>query len=212
MKYVLGWSWRTGTKASRKRPKDWQAKGLLAFLRMVKNINHYRIKSPRMIVNADQTGVSLLPTGKKTWEVRGSDQVNTPNHDEKRQYTMVVASSCGGDILPVQSVWGGTTNMSLPKANAPRRDEADLHGFTYAHGDKRHWSSLDSTKLWVQSTLVKYLDRVRQEEKLPVDSPAILYIDAWPVHTAKSGPDCFIPWMARTYPKIKLVFVPAGCM
>lgn len=147
------------------------------------------------------------------------------------QFTLVVASSCGGDILPFQSVWGGTSDASLPKATASRRAEADALGFTYDHGDTRHWSSLETTKnvstdqqltvtkyntltyssKWVQNTLIKHFDKVRAEENLPPDSPGILYIDAWPVHTAKSSPECFIPWMTRNHPNIKLIFVPAGC-
>lgn len=242
----LGWSYRTATKASRKRPADWEHQGLLAFLRMVKIISQYGGKSARMIVNADQTGISLFPTGNKTWEIRGSKQVITPNHDEKRQvcpltlrshlplinstfqFTVVVASSCAGDILPFQSVWGGSTNASLPKATASRWTEANANGFTYAHGDIRHWSSTETTKevsrsntgtksrltipvQWVGTTLIPYLDRVRAEENLAPDSPAILFIDAWPIHTAKSKPDCFLPWILSTHPEIKIVFVPAGC-
>ncbi|KAF8600646.1 hypothetical protein BDV93DRAFT_447000 [Ceratobasidium sp. AG-I] len=211
LEYQLGWLFHTATKAASKHPKYSKFQGLLTFLRMARLVNQYQVKSPRMIVNADQTGVSLLPTGKKTWEKRGSKQVSTPNHDEKRQYTIVVASSCGGDFLPIQSVWGGSTPASLPKPSAPRRAEADAYGFTYAHGDTRHWSSLGSTKKWVKEHLVPFLVRVRTEEGLPSDSPAILYIDAWSVHTAKSDSNCFIPWMKQHYPEIKLIFVPAGC-
>jgi hypothetical protein len=89
MREQLGWSYRTATKAARKRPADWEAQGLLAFLRMVKTIDQHQVKSPRMIVNADQTGISLLPTGKKTWETIGKDQVSTPNHEEKRQVSIL---------------------------------------------------------------------------------------------------------------------------
>ncbi|KAG8796133.1 hypothetical protein FRC12_004330 [Ceratobasidium sp. 428] len=211
MQHQLGWSYRTSTKAARKRPLDWEALGIKAFLRMVKTISHYGVKSPRMIVNADQTGISLLPTGNKTWDTRGTSQVNTPSHDEKRQFTLVVASSCGGDILPFQSVWGGKENRSLPQPTAPRYEEAKDMGFTYVHGDKRHWSTLGTTKQWVNNDLVNYLTRVRREENLPDDSPAIFYVDAWPVQAGKSDSNCFIPWMAREHPNIKLLFCPAGC-
>lgn len=62
--------------------------------------------------------------------------------------TIVVASSLDGKLLPFQSVWGGSTNASLPSKDAPRRDEADKLGFVYAHGDTRHWhwSSKETTK------------------------------------------------------------------
>ncbi|KAG8702383.1 hypothetical protein FRC09_004765 [Ceratobasidium sp. 395] len=160
MQHQLGWSYRTSTKAARKRPLDWEALGIKAFLRM---------------------------------------------------FTLVVALSCGGDILPFQSVWGGKENRSLPQPTAPRYEEAKDMGFTYVHGDKRHWSTLGTTKQWVNNDLVNYLTRVRHEENLPDDSPAIFYVDAWPVQAGKSDSNCFIPWMAREHPNIKLLFCPAGC-
>lgn len=49
-------------------------------------------------------------------------------------------------MLPIQSVWGGATDESLPACAAPRWKEADDLGFKYAHGDKRHWSSRETTK------------------------------------------------------------------
>ncbi|EUC62934.1 pogo transposable element with KRAB domain protein, putative [Rhizoctonia solani AG-3 Rhs1AP] len=211
MQDQLGWSYRTATKAARKRPNDWEAQGLLAFLRMVKTIDHHRVQSPCIIVNADQTGISLLPTGKKTWDTIGKDQVSSINHDERQQFTLVVASSCGGDILPFQSVWSGKSDASLPKPTASRRAEADQLKFTFTHGDTCQWSSLQTIKEWVETTLMDHYNRVREEEYLPDDSLGILYIDAWPVHTGKSTPDSFIPWMTRNYPWIKLIFVPVGC-
>ena len=60
--------------------------------------------------------------------------------------TVVCAASMSGMFLPIQSVWGGKTAESLPSKKAARRNEADERGFTYAHGDKRHWSSRETTK------------------------------------------------------------------
>jgi len=60
--------------------------------------------------------------------------------------TLVIGSTLGGTILPLQTIWGGKTNTSLPSQEALRRDEADSHGFIYGHGDKHHWSSLVTTK------------------------------------------------------------------
>lgn len=173
LRELLGWAFRMGTQPGRNRPDDWEDRCILTFLRLSRSTLRYNIKSPRMIVNADQTGISLFPVGNKTWEVRGSKQVPTYNHDEKRQvrtcehsqscvltrhlqYTLVVASSNGGDILPFQSVWGGSTPASLPSQKALRREEADREGFTYAHGDTRHWSSLETTKA-VSSYLVSQI-------------------------------------------------------
>ncbi|KZV94454.1 hypothetical protein EXIGLDRAFT_611678, partial [Exidia glandulosa HHB12029] len=94
----------------------------------------------------DQAGFCLLPTGRKTWAERGASQVTVHGHEEKRQMTMVVASSCNGDMLPFQTVWGGSTSESLPSPLAEKWEEAQALGFKHTHGDTRHWSSRDSTK------------------------------------------------------------------
>ncbi|KAH9855110.1 hypothetical protein C2E23DRAFT_724537 [Lenzites betulinus] len=208
---VLNWSSRKGTRAARKVPPNGAELCELSFLRMVFAIALHRVK-PSMIVNPDQAGVLLMPSGKQTYEVKGSADVSVHAHDEKRQMTVVVASSLDGKLLPFQSVWGGTTDTSLPARSAPRRAEADALGFVYAHGDTRHWSSRETTKKWVLEVLDPFLARQRAEDpELNTDSKAILLLDVWPVHIAKSSPDDFLPWMKITHPNIIVIFVPGGC-
>ena len=62
------------------------------------------------------------------------------------QTTLVIGSTPGGTILPLQTIWGGKTDVSLPSHQALRRTEANENGFTYGNGDKLHWSSLATTK------------------------------------------------------------------
>ncbi|OSC97296.1 hypothetical protein PYCCODRAFT_1377428 [Trametes coccinea BRFM310] len=208
---VMQWSSRKGTRAARKVPPNSAELCELAFLRLVFAIALHGIK-PSMIINADQAGILLMPSGKQTYEVRGSKDVTVHAHDEKRQMTVVVASSLDGQMLPFQSVWGGSTEASLPSKQAPRRDEADQLGFTYAHGDTRHWSSKETTKKWVIEILIPFLDAQREKDPaLNGDSKAILLIDVWPVHIAKKSPDDFLPWMKATYKNIIVIFIPGGC-
>ncbi|OSD06981.1 hypothetical protein PYCCODRAFT_1359876 [Trametes coccinea BRFM310] len=211
---VLNWSSRKSTQTARKVPQNGADLCELAFLRLVFAIRFHRIK-PSMIVNADQTGVLLMPSGKQTYEVKGSKDVIVHAHDEKRQMTVVVASSSDGKILPFQSVWGGSTEASLPAKDAPRRGEADRLGFVYAHGDTRHWSSKETTKKWVLEVLDPFLERRRAEDPELREDPdwkAILFIDVWPIHIAKKLPDDFLPWMKATHSHIIVIFVPGGCI
>jgi hypothetical protein len=156
---VLSWSFRTVTKAGQKRPNDWEDRCLLTFLRLSRSVLRYNIKSPRMIVNADQTGISLFPLGNKTWEVRGSKQVPAQNHDEKRQvripnyhvhilisylqYTLVVASSNGG-ISCRSSRFGVAPDpaaFQVRKRHAGRRQiSKGLHMRMATHATGAHWT------------------------------------------------------------------------
>ncbi|TFK78242.1 hypothetical protein K466DRAFT_441015, partial [Polyporus arcularius HHB13444] len=141
----LHWTLRKSTQAARKVPKNANELCRAMMAQITFAINFYRIH-PDMIVNADQTGISLFPTGKYTYELKGAKDVSIVGHDEKRQTTVVVASSMSGNMLPFQSVWGGKTAESLPAEEAPRHAEADKLGFTYGHGDTRHWSFRETTK------------------------------------------------------------------
>ncbi|EJD36108.1 hypothetical protein AURDEDRAFT_74619 [Auricularia subglabra TFB-10046 SS5] len=211
LQYVLNWSYRSAMRAAQKLPTEWEILCEETHGCIVYTIKINGVRTAALVVNADQAGQGLMPTGKKTWAERGARQVSTHGHGEKRQMTLVVASACNGQMLPFQSVWGGVSADSLPSPRAPRWEEAKKLGFTFAHGDKRHWSSRASTKAWVKDILLPYHARVCQENGYPEDEPMILLLDVWPVHIAKSSPDDFLPWLQRTYPWIHPIFIPGGC-
>lgn len=94
----------------------------------------------------DQTGVYLVPGNNVTYNDKGAKQVNIASKDEKRAYTLVVASSCTGNMLPFQQVWSGASAKSCPTGNADGMEEALARGFhfTFAKSDKKssHFSTL----------------------------------------------------------------------
>lgn len=81
----LGWSYRSTTRAAQKLPDNWEEQCAETHARIAYALKLYDIPHGDFIVNADQTGVMLLPTGKKTWDERGAKQVPGISHDEKRQ-------------------------------------------------------------------------------------------------------------------------------
>ncbi|PCH39630.1 hypothetical protein WOLCODRAFT_85994, partial [Wolfiporia cocos MD-104 SS10] len=149
------------------------------------------------VVNAYQGGVNILPLGNLSYEVKGSTNVRTLTHDEKRQFTVVLASSMSGNILPFQSVWGGTTDESLPAHSAHQCAEADALRFIYAHGDTHHWSSQELTK---------------EKHHLLPTAKSILLLDIWPVHIANKDTQDFLLWLKQTHPNIIVIFIPGRCM
>lgn len=70
--------------------------------------------------------------------------------DEKRAFTLLVASTPDGTFLPFQQVWAGASAQSLPSANAHGMSEARANGFdfTFAKSDKKgsHFSTLKTMK------------------------------------------------------------------
>lgn len=104
----------------------------------------------QLLINMDQTGVILIPGDNYTYEEKASTQVEIVGKDEKRAFTLVVATSCGGDVLPFQQVWGGATKKSCPSDNADGMDEALKLGFDFtpARSAKKgsHFSTLKTMK------------------------------------------------------------------
>lgn len=117
----LGWVERKSTQKAHKLPRESLDLCVTMHARITITTRVHNIH-PDCIVNADQTGLSLFPTGKYTYEKKGSKDVMIAGHDEKRQVrafitknnnftfyfiqtTVVVASSMSGNILPFQSIW-----------------------------------------------------------------------------------------------------------
>lgn len=72
------------TQKAKKLPDNANELCELSFLRAVFAIKLHNIPDA-LIVNADQTGIILLPTGRRTYELKGSKDVSVSNHEEKRQ-------------------------------------------------------------------------------------------------------------------------------
>jgi hypothetical protein len=96
----------------------------------------------------DQTGVYVIPSTDTTYEKKGSKQVNVIAKDDRRAYTLVVSSSCNGDLLPFQQVWSGKSCKSCPSQTAAKQTEADTCGFdfTWANSGTSHYSTLATMK------------------------------------------------------------------
>ena len=104
----------------------------------------------QLVVGFDQIGSYILPSSGTTFTERGSRQVNIVAKDEKRAYTLLVASTPEGTFLLFQQVWAGASPQSLPSTNAQGMAEAHANGFdfTFAKSNKKgsHFSTLKTMK------------------------------------------------------------------
>ncbi|EEB97191.1 hypothetical protein MPER_03541 [Moniliophthora perniciosa FA553] len=126
----------------------------------------------------DQTGILILMFWKKTYHQKGERQVDIQGMDEKRAYTLCVASTADGDFLPLQQVWGGMTKRVTPAKEAKGYNEAIAAGFdfTFAQSKKAnsHYSMLKTMKEWMERILKPYIERYVADHKLPPDQKSIL--------------------------------------
>ena len=56
----------------------------------------------QLIINFDQFGCNLVPTGHSTMEEKGVKQVKITKSDDKREVTIVLSTTLSGDVLPFQ--------------------------------------------------------------------------------------------------------------
>lgn len=203
----LRWGMRKPTKASRKVPADAPAQIEISFFRHVLVFRDAPIQHPAFRVNMDQTQVVYQMGGGLTFDVIGASQVPVLGLEEKRAFTLVVAVSAAGDLLPFQAIFQGKTTQSVPRSNAPYREEADQLGFHFEYsGTQTYWSNMKTMKAWVTTILIPYWYKKMAEFNL-LSQECLLQLDVWKVHRSKE----FRGWMEDNYPWIILEFVPGGC-
>jgi hypothetical protein len=90
---------------------------------------------PSNLFNADQTGVTLVPSGNdRTYDVKRGKDISVIGSEEKRAFTACLGSAADGTILPFQSIWKGKTTSSLPKT----RDQFQ-HILASQIDDNQYW-------------------------------------------------------------------------
>ena len=75
--------------------------------------------SPSLIINIHQNPLSYVNTGKYTFSFKGTNNILIKGVDDKRQITATFAVSCTGEVLPIQLIYAGKTEQSLPKYSFP---------------------------------------------------------------------------------------------
>lgn len=82
----LNMSRRQPTTAAQKLPANWEELVQKLVQRLSVLVFLYDVPM-ELVVNSDQTGIQLVPNGKKTWAVRGSKEIPIVGNDDSRQIT-----------------------------------------------------------------------------------------------------------------------------
>jgi hypothetical protein len=167
----LNWSFRKGTRATIKLPKDWEYQSL-----QMAQWTTYLVKAhsiaPKLVINTGQTWIQLVPAGGAlTWAENGSKHVQILGMEDKRQITFLVSSSAAGNLLPFQLVFIGTTNRYLSPRNKGRQMCEDV-GWRLTYSNN-HWSNLTTCKQFVEQILQPYRRKQVQEMGLDEETKLI---------------------------------------
>ncbi|EUC60933.1 Ulp1 protease family, carboxy-terminal catalytic domain protein [Rhizoctonia solani AG-3 Rhs1AP] len=178
----LNWSIRRPTRAAQKVPANVQEVLTKAFLRLACAIRDENIPSC-CIVNSDQTQVVYSTGTQYTWHAQGDKQVPVLGRDEKRAFTLLVGVSNDGQLLPLQAIYQGLSEASLPQRRAPGYAEAVTNRVSFVCSmTATYWSTLQTMKDYVHLILVPFFRHMITTHHLPNDQRCIWQIDVWSVH------------------------------
>jgi len=197
----LKWRWRARTTAASKLPADWEEQGVLMAKRIAAHMEMHTVH-PSLVINLDQTGVKLVPSSAWTYEKRNSSSVAVVGAEDKRQITACIASSLSGELLPLQLIFEGKTERSLPERTA-----ASIASLCHLTFSDNHWSSQKTMQQYVSEIVMPYAETCIRKHRLHADAHIILVLDVWSVHKSEE----FRLFLRTHHPRIHLVFVPANC-
>ena len=213
-----GWVKRKATTGHRHPPDDYQQQKD-AFLRRVNNtILTHNIPS-HLVINFDQTGLSLLPTSNYTMAPRGQDQVAIAHKGDKRQITAVLAGSIAGDFLPPQLLYQGIAHTlfvifvyivyNIFTHTKGKTENCHPKGRTpppnwHIHHSESHWSTADTNIKYIINIIIPFLLKIKTKLNLPHNYPSLLIFDVYKAQLDKAFLDTLSAY------GIFYIFIPAG--
>lgn len=191
----LGYVKRKGTRAARKIPDNFDAVQV-EFLSKIENcVSQYDIPDV-LIINFDQTGINIVPTGKYTQDIEGSKQVEITGIDDKRQVTALLSVDLAGNFLPPHVIYKGKTEQCHPNYNFP--PDWDIY-----HSEN-HWSNAHTMDHFLDNLLLPHIHKVRQDIGRP-NQQALCIFDVFAAHRTND----FIDKLHEN--GVSTIFVPANC-
>jgi hypothetical protein len=197
----LHWRVRQKTCSSAKLPVDWESQGRAMIERIAVLVKQYKIPAD-LIINFDQTGVHLVPSSNSTYAVMGSKNVSVINSDDKRQITVIIASTPSGHLLAPQIIFQGKTDRCHPEATP----ETIRNRFHITHSEN-HWSSQITMTEYIKFIVDPFIQTIIEKKNLHQDQKAIIVLDCWSVHKSAE----FRGFVKKKYPNLLLVYIPPNC-
>lgn len=165
----MGYVKRKATTKSTPKMSDEVFQGVKTrFLKQVSSVSKLTSIPESLMINIDQTGIKLVPTGDWTMAASGSKRVEVAGLNDKRQITATFGASLDGTFLPMQVLYQGKTDRSYPKFVFP-------DGFDIFH-TPNHWVNEVTCLGFFEKIVFPYIDKVRRAMEAP-NQKALLIMD-----------------------------------
>ena len=151
----------------------------------------------QLIINWDQTAISIVPGSSWTMAPSGSRRIEIMGMGDKRQITAVFAGSLSGDFLPLQLIYTGKTPACHPKVTFPP-------DWNITH-ISNHWANEETVKDYVSKVIVPYVKKMKVKLQSPDHQKALVIFDVFKGQMCQSTIDILME------NDIHFVYVPPNC-
>ena len=137
---------------------------------IAQKINEDKIPSS-MIINLDQTPSKFVPGCNRTLAKKGCKSVTIAGSIDKRMITATFSITLTVEFLPIQLIYGGKTNKSIPAVSFP---------FDFViSANKKHYSNKREALNMLENVIISYVEKPRVSLNLHFDHPAFLIMDVF---------------------------------
>ena len=120
-----------------------------------------------LILNLDQTKLKYISSANHTLAKKGSNSIGIAGSGGKRCITGTFTVSLKGGFLPMQLIYGGKTNQSLPRFKFPE-------SFSLSVNPKHYSNTLESIKI-IDEVIIPYVNAQREILSNPNQATFIYY-------------------------------------
>jgi hypothetical protein len=187
------------TKTRESIPEDYEKKRNDYLFILSKVLSDARIPD-ELIVGFDETNTQFVPTIGRTRAKKGTKRVRMVGVGKnKAQITVGIGVVATGEVLkPVQLIFGGKTERSLPKKKTPQSGQI-------WHVTDSHWQNPKSFMKAIDEIFVPYRKSMVAKLQLPSDQKMCLLLDLHYSHFEEE----VLNLLKEHF--IVPVFIPAGC-
>ena len=169
------------------------------YLQQIKTVVKDGKIPPELVINWDQTGISVVPSFNWTQAEKGTSRIEIAGAGDKCQITVTVAGTLSGKIhvLPFQILYEGKTEQCHPHTQFPE-------GFDIWH-TPNHWANSDASIRFVENIILPYVCTARKELVLGEEHMALVIFDTFKGHTGNEMESLMLK------NNIVSVIVPSNC-
>jgi hypothetical protein len=125
---------------------------------------------PSLVLEMDETGIPWCPAQNYTYAPKGQKKIVIPGQCDKRSSSGTIIVTQSGQFLPLQVIWEGKSNRSIPKSNYPNTIINCFAGpsepRTEANKKKKNsnkWQNKKTIKEYIDKIIHPYLSQIRNK-------------------------------------------------